>query len=99
MPDADELSFYRLSVVTIVTSSLADYSSPPTHTSALVCGIVAYRFRLTCCLVLSGLLSCGSTRPRRFARRDRARRHWLLASLSPQRRRRAGVRILPPRLF
>ena len=46
MPDADELSFYRVSVMTIVTSSLAHYSSPPTHTSAPVCGIVAYRFRL-----------------------------------------------------
>jgi hypothetical protein len=43
MPDADELSFYRVSVMTIVTFSLAHYS--PTHTSALACGIVAYRSR------------------------------------------------------
>jgi hypothetical protein len=64
MPDADELSFYRVSVMTIVTSSLAHYSSPSTHTSAPVCGIVAYRFRLIGCLVLSGLLRAVGLRGR-----------------------------------
>jgi hypothetical protein len=32
------------------------FSSPPTHTSGSVCGIVAYRSRLAWLLVLSGLL-------------------------------------------
>lgn len=60
MPDVDELSLYGVSVMAVVTSWLAHYSSP--LTSALVFGIVAYRSRLACPFIFSGLLHCVSHR-------------------------------------
>ena len=62
MPDVDELSLYGVSVMAVVTSWLAHYSSPLTHTSALVFGIVAYRSRLACPFIFSGFLHCVSHR-------------------------------------
>jgi hypothetical protein len=62
MSDVDELSLYGVSVMAVVTSWLAHYSSPLTHTSALVFGIVAYRSRLACPFIFSGLLHCVSHR-------------------------------------